>query len=210
MTNPILSLTYNVDDVAAIARLHSRSFPNYFLSRLGEPFLAQLYSGFIRDSSAVIVVAREIVDGPIVGVAVGSVEPRGFFSRLLRRQFWGFVKASARATLREPGVTLRLLQAVAYRGDAPAGRSGALLSSICVSQGASGKGLGSALLRAWLRRAQEMGAMCAFLTTDAVDNDAVNRWYVREGWRLSATYLAHGGRRMNCYEAPIAVGVDAE
>lgn len=210
MTSPILSLSYGADDVTALARLHSRSFPNYFLSRLGEPFLAQFYSGFIPDSSAVIVVARERGDGPILGVAVGSVEPRGFFSRLLRRQFWGFVKASVRATLRQPSVALRLLQALAYRGDAPAGRSGALLSSICVSPEASGKGLGSALLRAWLRRAQEMGAVHAFLTTDAVDNDDVNRWYVREGWRLSATYLAHGGRRMNCYEASVAVGVGAE
>ena len=45
-----------------------------------------------------------------------------------------------------------------------------------------------------------MGADLAFLTTDAVGNDAVNSWYLREGWVLSDRFVAHGDRPMNRYE----------
>jgi len=191
-------------DAVPLAKIHQAAFPGFFLSRLGEPFLVQFYLGYVTDPTAVIVISRDRAGRP-QGVVVGTVDPGGFFGRLLRRRLLGFAGASLRAALRNPAVVPRLLSAVTYRGDRPPGGGGALLSSICVDPSCSGQGIGSTLIRGWTRRARAMGADLAFLTTDAVGNDAVNSWYVREGWVLSERFVAHGDRPMNRYEFDLRV-----
>ena len=183
-------------DARLLARLHQRAFPDFFLSRLGKPFLVQFYLGFIDDPTAVVVVVRDDSHQP-QGVAVGTTDAPGFFGRLLRRRLFGFVAASARAVLRHPSTAPRLLKAVLYRGDVPQGHEGALLSSICVDPALSGRGIGSVLIAGWTMRARDMGAERAFLTTDAEGNDAVNAWYQREGWVVTDQFVAAGGRPMN-------------
>ena len=199
MADSMIEHTISEADAVPLARLHQAAFPDFFLSRLGEPFLVQFYLGFVTDPTAVIVISRD-GSGLPQGVVVGTTSPAGFFGRLLRRRLLGFAGASARAALKDPTVAPRLLGAVTYRGDTPPGREGALLSSICVDPSLSGHGIGSKLIRGWTRRARDMGADLAFLTTDAVGNDAVNSWYLREGWVLSDRSLAHGDRPMNRYE----------
>lgn len=182
-------------DVPAIARLHQTAFPGFFLSTLGEPFLTEFYKGFLHDPSAVTVVARNA--GLPIGAAVGTVDPAGFFSRLVRRKWVGFASASARAIVTKPSVAPRLIRALVYRGDGPPDASGALLSSICVDPLMRGTGLGADLLAAWLSDALMKGAPRAFLTTDANENDEVNRFYVRQGWEEVGTFSTRQGRQMN-------------
>ena len=135
-------------DAIPLAKMHRAAFPDFFLSRLGEPFLVQFYLGFVTDPTAVIVVSRNSSGLP-QGVAVGTTDPVGFFGRLLRRRLLGFAGASVRAALKHPSVVPRLLSAVSYRGDTPPGREGALLSSLCVDPSCSGfVGLGS-WVRSW-------------------------------------------------------------
>lgn len=189
---------YTAADVPALAALHRRAFPDFFLSRLGEPFLRQLYLGYLDDPDAVVTVARD-EDGRIVGACVGSTRPAGFFSRLLRRRLAGFVGASALAAVRDPRTIPRLVAAVRYRGDQPPGAEGALLSSLCVDPSSRKGGVGAALDQAWRERAGELGARTAFLTTDADDNEAVNRFYQRGGWQLTDRFETPQGRRMNRY-----------
>lgn len=191
------------DDVARLAEVHVAAFPGFFLSTLGEPFIAAFYRGFLDDRTAVTVVARRI-DGSVVGAAVGTTEPAGFFRRLLRRRWPDFVAAGARAVARRPSLAPRLAGAVLYRGDPPAKAGWALLSSICVAPAAQGDGIGQHLLAAWTEAARSHGVWQAYLTTDAQDNDAVNRFYQGQGWVLSETYSAHQGRRMNRYTRTVA------
>ncbi|WOQ16973.1 GNAT family N-acetyltransferase [Raineyella sp. W15-4] len=199
MVDSTIEHTISRRDAAPLARLHRAAFPGFFLSKLGEPFLEQFYRGYVTDPTAVVAISRDNAGRP-QGAAVGTTDPTDFFGRLLRRRFLGFVGASARATLKHPMAAPRLLKALTYRGDAPTGRQGALLSSICVDPTLSGQGIGSHLIRGWTRRAREMGAERAFLTTDAVGNESVNSWYLRERWVLSDCFVAHGDRPMNRYE----------
>jgi len=186
-------------DVPVLARLHVSAFPGFFLSTLGEPFLVQMYRGFLTDPSAVCVVARD-EGGDVIGAVVGTVQPAGFFSRLLRRRWPGFVLASIGAVIRNPAAAPRLLAAVRYRGGPRAGDDGALLSSICVDRAAQGGGVGRELIAAWERAVSDLGVDTASLTTDADDNFAVNRFYQSRGWELASTYLTNGGRSMNLYK----------
>lgn len=185
-------------DVRPLARLHRDAFPGFFLSTLGEPFLAQFYKGFLADDSAVTVVARS-PDGAVIGAAVGTTEPAGFFGRLISNRWPGFVLASARAVIANPKAASRLFRAVRYRGDAPGDDQGALLSSICVDPARQGTGLGRQLVEAWTRDVAARGGRAAYLTTDADDNDAVNRFYRTQGWVLAGHYTTSEGRSMNRY-----------
>ena len=125
-------------------------------------------------------------------MAVGTTQPGGFYGRLVKRQLLSFAAAAASSVVRRPWILPRLVRAVRYRGGVPVPVSGALLSSICVSPAAQGAGVGSAVLVEWLRRVAAAGVGAAYLTTDAVGNDDVNRFYSRHGWWLAGTL--HDGR----------------
>jgi ribosomal protein S18 acetylase RimI-like enzyme len=186
-------------DVGDAARLHRRAFPNFFLSSLGEPFLVQLYRGFLADPSAVALTAYDESD-QLTGLAVGTIQPSGFFRRLLARRWPAFAVAGVRAVVRHPGAAPRLIAAIRYRGgNGVATGDGALLSSICVDPACQGSGTGGRLLRAWMAEARRRGAPCAFLTTDAEHNDTVNGFYRSHGWVLDQRIVTRHGRIMNRY-----------
>ena len=185
-------------DADELAHLHLEAFPGFFLSSLGVPFLRQFYAGFASDASAVSFVARD-ASGAAVGAVVGTVEPAGYFARLLRSRLLGFGWASLRAMVRRPRAAARLVRAVAYRGSEAAPTEGSLLSSICVAPTRRGTGTGRLLLREWEREVASRGVGLAFLTTDADNNDVVNSFYRSEGWRLDYTFRTREGRHMNRY-----------
>lgn len=189
-------------DVAEAASLHLRAFPGFFLSRLGLPFVRELYASFAADESTIGLVARD-QSGRLAGLAVGSVEPAGFFRRALLRRWWRFAFASLRMTLRQPKTIPRLLVALRHRGWVPSGVQGALLSSICVDPTCQRLGLGRQLLETWTMVATKQGAQSAYLTTDAVGNEVVNALYRETGWALVDTFTTRENRAMNCYLKPL-------
>lgn len=190
--------TLRPSDVRSAARLHRLAFPSFFLSSLGEPFLIQFYRGFTRDGTAVTVAARDHA-GRLRGVVVGTCDPAGFFARLMRRQWVGWATASARAVLARPLSVGRLLRAVSYRGATQGDPGGALLSSVCIDPHFQGCGLGRRLVERWLVVAATSGVKQAFLATDAMGNDEVNRFYQGLGWHLDSAYRTREGRQMNLY-----------
>lgn len=187
------------EDVNLVVKLHLRAFPDFFLSFLGPRFLREFYLAFLMDPVGMAFVARNGQDG-VVGAIVGPLDPRGFFGRLLRRRWWAFGLASVTALLQRPSSASRLARALVYRGEAPVGPVRALLSSIAVSPDAQGQGIGRALVQRWLDEARSRGARGCFLTTDAENNDLVNRFYLSQDWKLESAYTTPDGRKMNRYE----------
>jgi ribosomal protein S18 acetylase RimI-like enzyme len=181
-------------------RVHIDSFPGFFLSFLGPRFLELFYRAFLEDAAGIAFVATGD-NGSVLGSVVGPLVPGGFFKRLRRRRWWKFCLASTSALLRRPWIVNRLLRAICYRGDAHEsdGPPRALLSSLAVAPGAQGRGIGQALVKAWLLEARRRGARGAFLTTDADGNDAVNAFYQRLGWKLDGSYTTARRRKMNRY-----------
>jgi glycosyltransferase involved in cell wall biosynthesis/GNAT superfamily N-acetyltransferase len=185
-------------EVPAIAQMHMDAFPDYFMTSLGKHFLVQFYLAFTEDPSSVVSVARE-PGGRILGVAVGSAQPAGFFRRALVHRFTGFALAGLSAVLSNPGSVFRLVRGAMYRGDQPRGSGGALLSTIAVVPTYQGGGVGQAVLESWERNAVYKGATEAYLTTDSDKNVRVNHFYQKAGWSIDHQYKTREGRAMSRY-----------
>ena len=197
LTKPNLE-TLGMRHIEDAVRIHLQGFPSFFLSFLGPRFLREFYSSFLADSVGMGFVASDSAE-QVVGVVVGSVDPRGYFTRLLRRRWWAFCLACAGAVARRPSCVPRLFRAVRYRGEPPSGPVRALLSSIVVSPAAQGRGVGKLLIRVWVEEARRRGASGCYLTTDSDGNEAVNSFYQKTGWVLESSYVTREGRRMNRY-----------
>ncbi len=178
--------------------VHIQAFPGFFLTFLGSKFLKEFYDSFLTDDLGMAFVAVE--DGKVLGGVAGPLLPNGYFKRLLKRRWYAFVVASIGAVLRKPSVVLRLFRAVFYRGDAPHdGQPRSLLSSIAVSPDCQGKGVGGLLVNAWVAEAKRRGSQGCFLTTDKDNNEFVNMFYQKLGWKLDCSYETAEGRKMNRY-----------
>jgi colanic acid biosynthesis glycosyl transferase WcaI len=182
-----------------IADVHMKAFPTFFLTFLGPGFLKEFYRSFIYDQAGIGFVAIDSVKQTVLGAVVGPFEPAGYFKRLLKKRWYAFCLASIAAVLKKPTIIKRLFRAVFYRGEAPSGLSRALLSSIAVSPQAQGQGVGQALMKKWAAEVEHRGGTGCFLTTDAENNESVNRFYQKLGWKIESTYPTPEGRTMNRY-----------
>lgn len=71
-------------DVADVARLHMRCFPDYFLTQLGQWFLRHFYAEFLRHSFSHGVIARTSA-GELIGFVVGTSDSQSHFRSFYRR-----------------------------------------------------------------------------------------------------------------------------
>jgi ribosomal protein S18 acetylase RimI-like enzyme len=182
-----------------IVDVHMKAFPTFFLTFLGPGFLKEFYKSFIYDQAGIGFVAIDETNGNVLGAVVGPFVPAGYFKRLLKKRWYAFCLASFAAVLKKPTIIKRLVRAVFYRGETPSGPPRALLSSIAVSPQAQGQGVGQALVKRWVQEVEQRGGSGCFLTTDVENNESVNRFYQRLGWKIESVYTTPEGRRMNRY-----------
>jgi ribosomal protein S18 acetylase RimI-like enzyme len=189
----------NLFHLDAIVQIHLASFEGFFLESMGKRFLKELYRGFLVEPSGLCLVAIDRKD--VVGFVVGTTQPEGFFRRLLRRRWLAFVSAGTTSLILHPiPVGKKFLSALRYRGERPADVPNAtLLSSIGVVPSGMGRGIGKILITSFCERAQLSGASTVFLTTDRDENDAVNQFYISNGFKLHRSFLRERGRWMNLY-----------
>lgn len=191
--------TLKEEYINKVVMIHIEAFPTFFLTFLGPKFLKEFYRSFLRDSQGIGFVALDNDSKEILGAIVGPLNPQGYYKRLLKRKWFSFCIASMSAVIKKPSVIKRLFKALFYRGEAPQGIERSLLSSIAVSPNAQGKGAGKALVVKWLDEANSRGSKGAFLTTDAENNDSVNTFYQKIGFKLESSYNTPQGRKMNRY-----------
>jgi ribosomal protein S18 acetylase RimI-like enzyme len=181
-----------------VVRIHLSSFPNFFLSFLGPKFLLLFYSGIISASEGIAFVYQN-EEGLPVGFVAGSLNPGGFYSRLLKRDWFQFALASVLPVLRRPTVILRVVRAVLHPAANPVGSDVAGLFSIGVLPEMQGSGAGKKLVQAFLDEATRRGCKRVFLTTDCDNNDTVNAFYTKLGFSMERQLVTPEGRRMNEY-----------
>ena len=176
-----------------------RSIPFYAPARLGPDSSISTTVKFCFDGD--LLVAE--VEGKIVGFVAGFTDPRRFYQTLARHK-WHFVIPALPSVPRHPSLLLRawsLARRVMFPLErlADASQASCELSSAAVRPEAAGQGIGQALVHAFVDAARAKNASGVSLTTDAVNNEDVNRFYRRLGFRLHRTFQASSGRFMNEY-----------
>jgi ribosomal protein S18 acetylase RimI-like enzyme len=187
-----------IQDINKVVAVHLASFPGFFLSFLGSHFLSLYYSGVCSAPEGIALIFTNTADIP-VGFVAGASDPRGFYSRLLKRDWLRFSLASVGAIIRKPMVIKRIMRAFFHPSENPVGDGTAGLFSIGVMPGLQKNGIGEKLVQRFLEEAEQRGCKRVFLTTDRDHNDAVNAFYKKLGFRIERQYVTPEGRRMNEY-----------
>lgn len=186
-----------IDDVRDVVIIHLTSFRGFFLSFLGFPFLRELYMGILQDPTGIAFVNYN--DKRIVGFIAGTSHPAGFYRRLLHQRWWRFGAAAIPAILRNPLIVPRLLRAFRKPQESASQPDAGTLMSIAVLPEAQGQGLGQALVKVFLEEAKQRGLKHINLTTDRDNNDLVNHFYQKLGFRCYRSFITPEGRPMNEY-----------
>jgi ribosomal protein S18 acetylase RimI-like enzyme len=137
--------------------------------------------------------------GQPAGFVAGTANPRGFYKRLLKKDWLKFSFASVGALLRNPGAVRRIARGLLHPGQNPAGNDIAGLFSIGVLPELQGTGAGKKLVQAFLDEARKRGCARVFLTTDRDGNEQVNHFYRKLGFVVEREYATPEGRHMNEY-----------
>ena len=186
------------EHIPTVVQTHLRSFPDFFLSSLGPRFLALYYAGICSAPEGIGLVYINTSGFP-AGFVAGSSNPRGFYSRLLKRDWLKFALASVGAVICKPSVIGRIARGLFHPGSNPVGDDVAGLFSIGVIPELQGTGAGNLLVQAFLYEAAVRGCKRVFLTTDRDNNGTVNAFYQKLRFNIERQYETPEGRRMNEY-----------
>lgn len=187
----------DLDDVVST---HVSAFPGFLMTLLGPAFLREYYRLVVDSPGGLLLVAE--CEGRVRGFAAGSMTPAQMYRQLKERKL-ALLRASAIHLALRPRLWPRVMENLKVSGErsAPTLNSEAYaeLASIAVSPNLRGLGVGRLLLANFIEVAAAAGAAGVELTTDARDNDSVNRLYVAAGFGLVSSFQRRGNRAMNAY-----------
>jgi ribosomal protein S18 acetylase RimI-like enzyme len=186
----------NVSDSNQIAKIHLKSFPNFFLATLGHSFLKTYYRSCAKSNEAISICAIDQDDKKLLGFAVGCFNSAGFNKRLI---FSNLLEYSYRAILllfTKPIALIRLYKNLTKNNNKDDKGKYAELLSIGVLPDQNGFGIGQDLLVKFENQVKEKGVNTITLTTDADSNDSVLRFYKKSGYTVYYDFETFPNRKM--------------
>lgn len=183
-------------DASALSQLHSEVFRGFFLTSFGGRFMTRFYGSLLRQPWGFGVGLME--GGRCAAFAVGSLGCTRPYRELVKADAAGLLWAAFPVVMRHPGRLWRVARAIGGRSYASEPHD-AILCSICVSSGRQGTGVGSALIGAFERRAEQEQCRGVVLTTDVKNNQHANRFYRANGYQVISTTVVTPNRPMHCY-----------
>ncbi len=180
-----------------IANLHQRAFPEFFLTQLGRQFLKTLYKGYLDDADSGIIIAED--QGTIKGFIAYSNDYPRFYKGLIKTKIIQFAWCSFLAAIRHPSFAKRLFGAFKKSESVEKRERYVELASICTDPDAEGQGIGTALINHLKSMVDFDKYIYISLETDAEDNEKVNCFYIKNGFRKECEYITAEGRKMNEY-----------
>lgn len=183
-----------------IATIHQNAFENFFLTSLGHKFLCTFYLSIINSDKGIAIGAYE--DDLLVGFAIGAKSKEGFYTQLLRSNFFALFYSAAKPLLFAPSKIFKLLKSFLTKEtlDSEYLKYASLLS-ICVKFDKKGDNIGKKLLLEFELEAKKYSNGVT-LTTDRDQNDYVNNFYSKNNYVLRNTF-SQGSREMNFYSKKI-------
>lgn len=186
-------------DIDDIVKIHIEAFKGFFLTSLGNEFLEEYYSFILKYPYNIFLVCLDN-NNKVVGFVAGFMEPNQFYAKLKKEKIkFGFIVI--KAIFKNIKILFSILQRYKQVKEFSQEREkeSVELASVAVNPMYSGKGIGKMLVYAFLKEAENLGAKYVYLTTDAVNNEKVNKFYENLGFKIFKTYKTPSGRLMNEY-----------
>jgi len=185
-----------ISDSDKIAKMHLKSFPDFFLTSLGYSFLNTYYRSCTKSREAISICAIDQVDKKLLGFAVGCYNSGGFNKRLILSNSLEYSFQALFLLFTRPLALIRLYKNLTKNSDKDDKGNYAELLSISVSPDQSGLGIGRNLLVNFEERVREQGIGTITLTTDADSNDSVLRFYKKSGYTVYYDFKTFPNRQM--------------
>ena len=181
-----------------IVQIHLDTFQGFFLTFMGRGFLKQMYSSYCDHKESAVLVAVDD-KGQSIGFLAFSSNMSGLYKHMIKRRLISFAWYSVGAFFRKPKVFMRLIRAFLKPSESAREEAFVELASIGVRPQTKSQGVGTKLIEELKRRVDFEKYEYISLETDAVDNEAANRFYQKNGFQLERTYETREGRKMNEY-----------
>lgn len=193
-------------DIQSIVAIHREMFPGFLMTLMGPAFLTGYYQAILDCPVGLLFVVQD-ESGKVIGFVSGFTSPREFYGFFRKRKFLLALSSLSYVALR-PVLWPRILEnfstvnRVADSGTSSLDHA-AELSSIAVMSTVEGKGCGKMLVERFITTCSQVGVSSVILTTDAENNDRVNRFYQKIGFSKFATFERAQGRLMHAYRLMI-------
>ena len=185
-----------VSDSNQIAKIHLKSFPNFFLTTLGHSFLKTYYRSCAKSKEAISICAINQDDKKLLGFAVGCLNSKRFNKKLIYSNLGAYFYQTLILLFTKPRALIRLFKNLAKNNDKDDKGNYAELLSIGVSPDQNGLGIGQNLLVKFENQVRKKGINTITLTTDADSNDSVLRFYKKSGYTVYYDFETFPNRKM--------------
>ena len=177
--------TIKKNDLSDVINIHNKAFIDFFMTKLGKRYLLKYYSIVLEyDESLALVFEDELHN--ISGFAVGFKEPSKFY-KFFKQYKISILISTLFSVIKSPSLIMKIINNY-FRVNSNSAISSCEenvieLSSIAVIP--DSKGVGSKLLKSFIESSWELGCSQIKLTTDALNNDIVNNFYNKHGFKLA-------------------------
>ena len=182
-------------DAYNIAKLHLKSFSGFFLTSLGYSFLVIFYKSVINNKNSINLGVFE--NNKLIGFAIGSIKSESFYKILLKENFFQLLFSLLKPVIVNPYNIIKLLKSFKSSNNKINIKDSAVLLSICVNPNSHLKGIGTFLVKEFEQEIFKYSNTLA-LTTDSLNNEKVNLFYIRNGYNLHSQFF-QSKRLMNFY-----------
>lgn len=180
-----------------VVKIHLSTFTGFSLTFMGRGFLYQLYCSYcVHDSSGLFVAFN---DEELIGFLAYSKDLSSLYKSMIRTRLIFFAWYSIGAFFRKPKVFMKLIRAFLKPNEAKRDVSYVELASIGVKPEIKSNGVGTKLIDKFIRNVDFRDYSYITLETDALNNENVNSFYQKNGFKLERTFETYEGRKMNEY-----------
>ena len=182
------------DMINDVVTIHLNTFQGFFLTFMGRGFLKLMYRSYVEYNASGVLVALE--NGKPVGFLAYSGDLSGLYKYMIKKRLVPFAWYSLGAFFRKPTVFMRLVRAFLKPGEAKRQEKYMELASIGVDPACKSKGVGSQLIDLLKEMVDFNEYAYITLETDAVNNEAANRFYKKNGFVAEREFETNEGRKM--------------
>lgn len=183
--------------IKKVVQIHLCTFKGFFLTFMGKGFLKCLYKSYCQYKESGLLVAFDNEEP--VGFLAYSGDYSGLYKYMIKRKLIPFTWFSLGAFIRKPKVFIRLIRAFLKSEDVKREEKYVELASIGVDPQKKSFGVGTALISKLKKIVDFDIYKYISLETDCENNEAANKFYLKNGFKLLKTYKTREGRKMNEY-----------